>query len=264
MQRRVTGTIIGSIIGSILGSILALAAVAGCGAGATTSAGRTGSAPAASAGSASPPASSVPGSPAGSAPVASATSGPGQSGSPGPGPVPGVTGPAATAATGSPPPQAAHAQAQVAGTAVACPPGPIAFPQEGAGAAGAAGGAATASALPPAAQIAAVVRCQTVSRSYPGLGTWDVELAEVADSGLAPLLSALAQPSQPRPPDMLCPDIAMIVPSFVLVETDGHVIAPRIPTTPCGQPAPAVLTALNGLDFRVVDAARIGPIGGRS
>src|SRR5450631_1786166 len=76
--------------------------------------------------------------------------------------------------TAGPPPVSAHAV--TAFGAVACPAPEV-------------GGAGSATPLSVAVHIKAVVRCETVQRDYPGLGTWTVQLAEVADTNLGPFLA---------------------------------------------------------------------------
>lgn len=159
------------------------------------------------------------------------------------------SGPAATAATGSPPPAAQHAVAKVGEVSVSCPDGaPFGDPE-------------VQSRRPLAAgvTITAVVRCETVQRDYPGLGQWDVQLAELAAAGFQTLLTELRKPSAPRY-DGPCPAIGYVIPAFMLVATDGTVLRPAIPTGKCGEPSPAAMTALNGLPFDVVDAVRVRQI----
>lgn len=103
-----------------------------------------------------------------------------------------------------------------------------------------------------------MVRCETVQRRYPGLGSWSVQLAEVADSGLGPFLADLRAPSDARPSGILCPDFRILVPWFELLDSAGTAFNVAIPTDQCGAPKTAAITALDGLHFRVTDAVRIG------
>lgn len=156
----------------------------------------------------------------------------------------GPTGPAATAATASPPARAAHAVAAIDGATVSCPDGVplIAGPdREG------------RRPLLAGAKIVAVVRCETVVRTYSGLGQWSVQIAEVADSGLGDFVSALHAPSQKAPANVICPLAMIAVPWFAVVDSSGHVLLPSLPTNQCGQPAAKAIIALNKLDFRAVD-----------
>jgi hypothetical protein len=106
-----------------------------------------------------------------------------------------------------------------------------------------------------------VVRCETVQRSYPGLGTWTVQLAEVADSGLGPLIADLRAPSDSVPSGIMCPDFRILVPWFELVDSAGTAFNAAIPTDQCGAPKTGVITALQALQFRVTDAVRIARAG---
>jgi hypothetical protein len=154
--------------------------------------------------------------------------------------------PSPTAGT-SVPPRGTHATTVVAG--LACPDP------------GSAGQAISPSPkpLPASLAIKAVVRCETVQRSYPGLGNWSVQLAEVADSGLGSLLADLRAPSDPMPSGIMCPDFRILVPWFELVDSAGAAINPALPTDQCGAPKTAVITALQALHFRVTDAVRLAP-----
>ena len=113
--------------------------------------------------------------------------------------------------------------------------------------------------LPPSLVIKAVVRCETVQRSYP-VGSWSVQLAEVADSGLGPFLADLQAPSDPRPSGIMCPDFRILVPWFELVDSAGTAMNVAIPTDQCGAPKTDAITALQALPFRVTDAVRISAV----
>ena len=149
-------------------------------------------------------------------------------------------------ATGPPPPVGAHAV--TAFGAVACP-------------ARAPGRAGPTTRLTTAVHIQAVVRCETVERGYPGLGTWTTQLAEIADTNLGPFLADLRAPSQARRTDVMCPDLVILVPWFGLVDDAGNVMRPVLPTDACGKPQTAVIAALQALQFRVTQAVRIAQSG---
>jgi hypothetical protein len=101
------------------------------------------------------------------------------------------------------------------------------------------------------------VRCEIVQRGYPGLGSWSVQLAEVADSGLGPFLADLRAPSDTTPSGIMCPDFRILVPWFELVDSAGAALNVAIPTDQCGAPKTAAITALQALHFRVTDAVRV-------
>jgi hypothetical protein len=154
------------------------------------------------------------------------------------------SGPAATAPTGTPP-VADHAVAHVGAVTVACPHEP--FPPEP---------MQTAKPLAKNVSVTAVVRCQTVDRSYPGLGTWSVQLAEVANSGFGDFLVQLGKPSLRQPPNIVCTDDLILPPWFALVDQSGQIMRPAVPTDECAKPSADVIAALNRIQFRVVDEVR--------
>jgi hypothetical protein len=203
--------------------------------------------------SSAPASTPVTGAPVNSAPASSASAMPTDpiSGSPSGSAAPPVTSPSVAAPTPSStagtgvPPRGAHATTVVAG--LACPD-PASLGQAA---------SPSPKPLPASLAIKAVVRCETVQRSYPGLGTWSVQLAEVADAGLGPLLADLRAPSDPRPSGIMCPDFRILVPWFELVDSAGTAISVAIPTDQCGAPKTAAITALQALQFRVTDAVRI-------
>jgi hypothetical protein len=149
---------------------------------------------------------------------------------------------AALAATGTPPQLGQAATAVVGTTRVPCATqrwipageGPVTVP----------------------AGVRAVVRCVMVQRRYAGLGTWDVELAEVADSGLGRFVFALAHPPPPPSVPAACPANIELEPWFVLVSDDGELTQPGTAAGTCGWPDGPELTLLHNLNFRVVDAVR--------
>ena len=161
------------------------------------------------------------------------------------------TGPAASAATGTPPPTGTHAVAAVDGATVSCPDQP--YPN-------AVNDSDQRAPAAPGLAITAVVRCETVQRSYDGLGQWNVQLAEVADrQDFAPLLAQLRKPSAPLT-DQPCPAYLRLAPWFAVVDDSGQVARPAIPRDECGQVDGAAVAALQELDFRAVDAVRLAQI----
>jgi|GEM_PF-2931507 len=157
---------------------------------------------------------------------------------------PAVVTPTATPAIG------AHAVATIGASVVACP--------DPAGADGGDPGAAHL--LAPGIVIDAVVKCETATRTYPGAGTFTVQLAEVADTGLADFLTELRRPSDPRGPNVVCPLFRIATPWFALIDNHGAVLRVALPTTQCGQSRAAVIAALNALPFREVAAVRIARV----
>jgi hypothetical protein len=148
----------------------------------------------------------------------------------------------ATAAIGTPPPLGQVATAVVGATRVPCatqrwtlaPSGPVVVP----------------------GRVLAVVRCVRVQRRYAGLGTWDVELAEVADSGLGPFVFALAHPPPASSVSAACPANIELEPWFAVISDDGEQLQPGTAAGICGWPDSRDLTLLDDLDFQVVNAVR--------
>ncbi|HEY8728411.1 MAG TPA: hypothetical protein VIL94_02435 [Acidothermaceae bacterium] len=155
-----------------------------------------------------------------------------------------VVTPTATPAIG------AHAVATIGTAVVACPDPEIAG----------GGDPAAAHLLAAGVVIDAVVKCETVTRTYPGAGTFTVQLAEVADTGLADFLTELRRPSDPRGPNVVCPLFRIATPWFALIEDHGAVLRVALPTTQCGQSRAAVIAALNALPFHEVAAVRIARV----
>lgn len=73
-------------------------------------------------------------------------------------------------------------------------------------------------------------------------------LIERSDSDPAALLAALRAPDEPRS-DGACPAIAMVVPYFALVQSDGRPFVARMPLTRCALPQAAATQALQGMRF---------------
>jgi hypothetical protein len=158
--------------------------------------------------------------------AASITPGGPASGSPSVSPVPSGTAPSASPRPTAPSPTAVTGVPPLGTRAVTVAAG-LACPDPGSP------GQATSPSpkpLPTSLAIKAVVRCETVQRSYPGLGSWTVQLAEVADSGLGPFLTDLRAPSDAMPSGIMCPDFRILVPWFELVDSAGAGVNVAIPT----------------------------------
>jgi len=101
--------------------------------------------------------------------------------------------------------------------------------------------------LPAGIHVTWVLRCSVVSKA----GTARRLLAERSDSDPTKLLNALRVPSGPRIKGV-CPMFRMLVPYFALVQSNGRVLAPKIPLNSCGMIDPAVVQALSGMRFEVL------------
>ena len=114
--------------------------------------------------------------------------------------------------------------------------------------------------LPASFAPVAVIRCVTSDQMVPGKGQWEVATLERADKNLAPLTAALRSPSARPRPGVMCPEIAMIPPQFVLVDGDGKMIIPRLPLSGCGLVQPQVLAALAALSWRQVSVRLVSQV----
>jgi len=104
-------------------------------------------------------------------------------------------------------------------------------------------------AVPDQLDLAFVLRCKILSTS----GRPTTLVAERSTSSADRLLTALREPSQPRQ-DVVCPMLVIRMPYFALVESDGTVFVPKIPTNNCGAPQGGVLVALNAMQFTQISS----------
>ncbi len=114
--------------------------------------------------------------------------------------------------------------------------------------------------LPASFVPVAVIRCVVSYQTIPGKGQWEVATLERADKNLAPLTTALRRPAEQNRAGMLCPDIAMIPPQFVLVSGSGKMIIPRLPLSGCGLVQQQVLTVLSALPWQRVSVRLVSQI----
>jgi hypothetical protein len=71
----------------------------------------------------------------------------------------------------------------------------------------------------------------------------------VANRGLAALVAALRRPSAPPSPGLICAAQLVAGPVLFLIDRDGHIVRPVIPTDECGLPQSAVLGTLQHLPW---------------
>jgi hypothetical protein len=98
-------------------------------------------------------------------------------------------------------------------------------------------------ALPAGFVADAVVRCSPGLNLANGIGHARF-IKQVADRDLAPLLTALREPSLQPPAGVVCADQFTPVPVLFLIGPHGQVARPVIPTNGCGQTLSTVLDAL--------------------
>jgi hypothetical protein len=114
--------------------------------------------------------------------------------------------------------------------------------------------------LPVSFVPVAAIRCVSSYQMIPGKGQWLTATLERADKNLAPLTAALRRPLGRITPDMVCPDIAMLPPQFVLISSDGKMIMPRLPLGGCGLVQPQVLAALSALPWQKVSVRLVSQV----
>jgi hypothetical protein len=118
--------------------------------------------------------------------------------------------------------------------------------------------------LPAAFRPVAAVRCYPQARGIPGHGLWRFEVRQQADHHLAALISALRRPSDPTPPQVVCPQIGYLDPPFVLVDRHGRIDRPALPVKECGQPFPAAIADLQRLGWVTVWVRRTAQLSTRA
>jgi hypothetical protein len=97
--------------------------------------------------------------------------------------------------------------------------------------------------VPADIQVAWVLRCRVV----PGNGSYTL-VAERSISDPTDLVRALREASVPRA-KVVCPMLAVYMPNFALVQTNGKLLVPRVPLNNCGMAQNDVVIALNQLRF---------------
>ncbi len=106
----------------------------------------------------------------------------------------------------------------------------------------------------------AVERCVTAIQDIPGKGRWETATLERADHGLAALVTALLRPPIAHQPGTMCPDLAMLPPQLVLINSAGQKLIPLLPLSGCGLVQTQVLAALAALPWQPVSVRLITKI----
>jgi hypothetical protein len=97
--------------------------------------------------------------------------------------------------------------------------------------------------VPADIQVAWVLRCRVV----PGKGSYSL-VAERSTTDPIDLVRALREPSMPRA-KVVCPMLAVYIPNFALVQTNGQLLVPKVPLNNCGMAQIDVVSTLNQLRF---------------
>jgi hypothetical protein len=103
--------------------------------------------------------------------------------------------------------------------------------------------------LPASFVPVAVLRCVQGYQTIPGKGQWQTATLERANQDLATLVAAMRRPPGRHAPGVMCPEIAMLPPQIVLIDSAGNKIIPRLPLSGCGMVQQQVLSALAGLPW---------------
>jgi hypothetical protein len=97
--------------------------------------------------------------------------------------------------------------------------------------------------LPPGFIADVAVLCEPVLRQLHGRHRI-VVIRQVADHGLTALVAALRRPSVQPSPGLMCPLLIVPVTLLYLIDRDGDIVRPKIPTDACGQPQQQFFDAL--------------------
>jgi hypothetical protein len=115
--------------------------------------------------------------------------------------------------------------------------------------------------LPTSFVPVAVDRCQIGYQTIPGKGQWETATLQRADKDLAALIAALRRPIRaPRQPGMMCPQLVIQAPQFVLISADGKTLVPDLPVTGCGLIQEPVLAALAALPWQTVSVRLVSQV----
>jgi len=110
--------------------------------------------------------------------------------------------------------------------------------------------------LPAAFTPVAVVRCYSRARGVNGHGLWRFSVKQQANRRLNAFVAALRRPSVPTPAGTECLLIRYAAPPFALVDRQGRIFRPALPSTECGRPFQAAITDLEHLPWVTVSVRR--------
>lgn len=117
-------------------------------------------------------------------------------------------------------------------------------------------GYAEAGLVPASFSPVAVLRCDPYASQEQADGVWAGALLERLEGDLAPVLAALASPSDPRSLGA-CPAIGYLSPELWLEGADGRFVRVAVPTGGCGAPKDAGVD--EALDALIVAASTFTP-----
>jgi len=106
----------------------------------------------------------------------------------------------------------------------------------------------------------AAERCVTGFQQIPGKGEWQTATLEKDTRNLGPLIDALLRPSTQHKPGTACPDLAILPPQVVLINSAGQELIPRLPLSGCGMVNAEVLTALDAMSWQPVSVRLVAQV----
>jgi hypothetical protein len=118
--------------------------------------------------------------------------------------------------------------------------------------------------LPATFTPVAVVRCYSKARGVDGHGLWRFNVKQQANRRLGAFVGALRRPSVQTPPGTACLLIRYAAPAFAVVDRQGRVLRPTLPSTECGKPFLAAITDLEHLPWVTVSVHRTVQIATRA
>ena len=105
-----------------------------------------------------------------------------------------------------------------------------------------------------------VERCVNGFTQVPGKGEWQTATLEKSTDNLAALVTVLLKPSGTRQPGVFCPELAVIPPQFVLINSAGKQLIPRLPVSGCGQVSSQVLMTLAAMTWQPVSVRLVSKV----
>jgi hypothetical protein len=110
-------------------------------------------------------------------------------------------------------------------------------------------------------QPVAVERCVTGVQTIRGKGEWETATLEKSTDNLAALVELLLQPSGHVQPGVFCPELEVIPPQVVLINSTGKQLIPRLPVGACGIADSRVLTTLASMSWQPLSVRLISKVG---
>jgi hypothetical protein len=122
--------------------------------------------------------------------------------------------------------------------------------------------------VPDGFEPAAALRCTSLALDIESTAPVDdrqpgevVVQVERFEGDLAPLVTALAEPDDPVPADLVCTADLELVPPLWLEDVDGRLIPVHYPRDACGKTKPGVHEALDALQLTSVSEVPISATG---